>query len=735
MDHIEAIKKLFEENEVVCSNHMLHKICDLIDRNKTDELKNYVEDDIYMGIYQILNQDLELNPDRESYTEELIELDSETIIKKKIPTNLRLDRIEIKDKDLNKDTEILNFLNNNCDLNIGQEDSVASKMDLIFQLLEEKGIILVQGDTGCGKTTKIPKYLLKKYKSIVCTQPRRIAAIAVAKKVAQDMNTKIGDLVGYSVRFDDCTSKNTKLKYVTDGILLREIIQTGDLQNYDCLIIDEAHERTINIDILLGFCKMLIKRGTHIKIVLMSATLATEKFIEFFNCPFIDIKHKVHPLQNYYLKHYNSGEWFIETLKTVIQLENTEKEGDILVFLTGQEDIKEASGILQGFVNQKNCRILTIYSAMSIEDQELVFEKTKQRKIILSTNICETSVTIENIVYVVDSGRVKQMRHANNLGMDILETIMISKAQARQRSGRAGRTRPGKVFRIYTKDEYMKMADSTLPEILTTNVCNGILTIKSLGILDLNKFEMIDLPRLESINDALEYLFLVRAVDNAGNITQLGRRLSSIPLDPNLAVSLIKSIDFECFDDVATIAAMLTVDQIHSDVRKDSKLFKKFTASKKSWFDNRGDFFMLLKIYRAWEKDHFSYRFLKAQYLNLKNMWQAKLIKEQLYKIFKIKKSTNELRIMEAFSCGYFMNIAKIKEDAYFTVFKETECFIHSSSSLYKKNAKYVLYHSIVRTKRELLKYCNLVTPEVLCKSVNHVFNEKIKPENTEKND
>lgn len=197
MDYIEAIKKLFEEKKYYYSNHSLQKICELIERNQTDELKNYVDDDIYFGIYQILNQDFKTSARPVIYKEEIIELNSEILINKKIPTNLFFNRLELEKTVHTRDTEILNFLNNDSDLNMNHEDSVESKMDLIYKLLEEKGIILIQGDTGCGKTTKIPKYLLEKFKSIVCTQPRRIAAIAVAKKVAQDMNTKIGDLVGY----------------------------------------------------------------------------------------------------------------------------------------------------------------------------------------------------------------------------------------------------------------------------------------------------------------------------------------------------------------------------------------------------------------------------------------------------------------------------------------------------------------------------------------------------------
>ncbi|MGL5900468.1 MAG: helicase-related protein, partial [Lactobacillaceae bacterium] len=341
----------------------------------------------------------------------------------------------------NQHNDVLDFLLDNFDTEEDESvDPVESKIDLIYNLLKINNIVLIQGDTGCGKTTKIPRLLLKKYKNIVCTQPRRIAAISVAKRVSKDLNTKVGDLVGYAVRFEDCISKNTRLRFVTDGILLREISQYQNLEKYDCIVIDEAHERTINIDILLGFCKSMLDKNHKMKIVIMSATLATENFINFFNCPFIDIKHKKHPLENYFLKNYKTDCWFEETLKTIVQLEKTEPTGDILVFLTGQEEIKEAHEILKEYIDIGNCKFFTMYSSMPIEEQELVFEKYPIRKIILSTNVCETSITIENIKFVIDCGRVKQMRYSDNLGMYILETAMISKAQARQRSGRAGRT-------------------------------------------------------------------------------------------------------------------------------------------------------------------------------------------------------------------------------------------------------------------------------------------------------
>ncbi|WUR02268.1 ATP-dependent RNA helicase [Vairimorpha necatrix] len=721
MDEKEAILNILKSKEIDLSNDFFNKIYKFVQDRDMLNLQKHVSEEVYNEILALVENNRHFSP------EQVFQIDDDIEMRYKIPKNLYIDTFVEYKPEKDADLDILNFLNNEADIeDRAQYDSVESKMDLIIKLLEENRIVLVQGDTGCGKTTKIPKYLLKKYSNIVCTQPRRIAAISIAKKVAKDMNTKIGKLVGYAVRFDDCTSKKTKLKYVTDGILLKEIVRKETLNKYDCLIIDEAHERTINIDILLGYCKKILNSNSKTKIVLMSATLATQKFIEFFNCPFVDIRHKIFPLQNYFIKQYENENWFEETIKTVIQIHNFEPPGDILVFLTGQEDIKEAFGILNSELGRESCEILTIYSAMSAHDQERVFLKTDKRKIILSTNICETSITIENIVYVVDSGRVKHMRHSNNLGMDILETVMISKAQAKQRSGRAGRTKPGKTFRIYTKQDFNKMADFTPPEILTTNVCSGILTIKSLGIDDLSTFDMIDKPKVDSINDALEYLFLTRAVDKNGKITKLGLKMSSLPLDPNLALTLIRSVELKCFQDTAIISAMLTIDQIFIDVSKENKnLYKKFLDSKKIWYDERGDFFVLLKIFKEWQKNNFSENFSKKFFLSFRNLCQAKKIVEQLSKIFCTDKSSDISKVMEAFSYGYFMNIAKIKEEGYFTVFKETECFIHSSSCLYKKRENLILYFSIVRTKKEFLKYCNVVSSEILCKSVNHLFHKK----------
>lgn len=686
-----------------------------IDFNDLKTLKTILPLDIYNDFINQLNLQTKI-----------FDFDSCCVISKTIPDSLKLKNIEKIVPTKTKENDILNFLINNPnfeeELNL---DPVESKMDLIFSILEKNKIVLIQGDTGCGKTTKIPRLLLKKYKNIVCTQPRRIAAISVAKRVADDLNTKIGDIVGYAVRFEDCTSNNTRLRFVTDGILLREISQFKNLDKYDCIIIDEAHERTINIDISLGFCKNILNKNCDIKIVIMSATLATDKFINFFNCPFVDIKYKKFSLQNYFLKEYITDDWFEETIKTIVQLEKTEQDGDILVFLTGQEEINEAHEILKEYIDISNCKFFTMYSSMPIEEQELVFEKYPIRKIILSTNVCETSITIENIKFVVDCGRVKQMRYSDNLGMSILETVMISKAQARQRSGRAGRTEPGKVFRIFTMEEYNNMIETSIPEILTTDVSSGILTIQSLGIGDIKTFPLIDKPKIEAINNALEFLYLLKAVDALGNITDLGKNIAKIPLYPSLALSLIKSINLGCFDDVAIISAMLTVEQIFNDIKNNNKLYRKFDFIKKSWYDSRGDFFMMLKIFKKWEENHFSYKFLKMNFLNIKNMWQAKKIREQLSKIFNKRKFSNESKVLEAFCCGYFMNIAKITQDGYTTIFKDTNCFIHSSSCLYKKNAKYVLYFSILRTRKEYLRYCNVVTPEILCKSVNHVFNKK----------
>ncbi|CAD25996.1 possible PRE-mRNA SPLICING FACTOR (ATP-DEPENDENT RNA HELICASE) [Encephalitozoon cuniculi GB-M1] len=601
------------------------------------------------------------------------------------------------------------------------EVSVEDKMDEIFAKLEKSQVLLIQGDTGCGKTTKIPKYLLRKYGKIVCSQPRRIAAVSIAKKVAVDMKGKIGEDVGYSIRFDDMSSGRTRLKYVTDGVLLREIKNDKHLKKYDVVIIDEAHERSVNIDILLGYLKSILSERKDLRVVIMSATLNSEKFASFFRCQTVEIRHRMFPLEIFFLKKSDVADYVDEAMKTVVQIHRGEESGDILVFLTGRDEINSGREILMEVLGN-DAEVCCIYSTLSPEEQEAVFRKTKKRKIVLATNIAETSITIEGVRYVVDSGRAKQMRYSASFGMDILEVVWISKAQAKQRAGRAGRTQAGKVFRMYSKEEYQKMDDNTTPEIFCCNLGKIVLELKSIGVDDIVNFNLIDKPDASNVKKALEMLYYLRAIGGDGKITSIGVKASTIPLDPELAVSLIVSSELGCLEDVSIIAAMLSVGNVWLDVPRYSQSYKAFLGARAAHFDKRGDHFLLLKIYRRWEKTGFKISHLKRWFLNVKTMLQTVKIKKQLCSMFRSPCKSDESGILPSLCAGYFMNVAKLVGESYVSIFNDTPCFIHYTSCMSRQNAKYILYHTLCRTGKEYARYCVGVTLEDLLKGANHMF-------------
>lgn len=602
------------------------------------------------------------------------------------------------------------------------EERVEDKMGEIFDKLETDRVILVQGNTGCGKTTKIPRYLLKRYKSIVCSQPRRIAAISVAKKVAMDMNVRVGEEVGYAVRFDEKCGRRTRLKYVTDGILLREINSDKHLRGYDMVIIDEAHERSMNIDILLGYLKTILALRKDMRMIIMSATLSAERFISFFGCQMVEIRHRMFPLEIFFLRKAGCDDYFSETIKTVVQVHRSEPRGDILVFLTGREEINNAQEFLRSVVGEGEMEICLLYSTLPPEQQELVFKASTKRKVVLATNIAETSITIENVRYVVDCGRVKQMRYSAVLGMSILEVVWITRAQAKQRAGRAGRTEAGRVFRIYTKDDFNGMSENTVPEILCGNLTNTVLLLKSMGVNDVINFDLIDKPDVSGVRKALELLYYLKTIGSDGTITPMGIKASKIPVEPELAVSLIASSELGCLDDVSIIAAMLSVEHIWLDIPKHSDSYQSFARTRASYSDKRGDYFSLLHIYREWEAGGFRIPHLKKRFLNVKMMLQVARIKKQLCSFFEPPYKSNEERIVLSFCAGYFMNIARLTEHGYHSIFYDSPCYIHHSSSLFRQRSKYILYHNVCRTGKEYIKFCIEVIQEDLLRGANHVF-------------
>lgn len=401
-------------------------------------------------------------------------------------------------------------------------------------------IMVFVGETGSGKTTQIPQFVLyddlphlNGRKQVACTQPRRVAAMSVAKRVADEMDVGLGEEVGYNIRFENNTGPKTILKYMTDGMLLREAMNDHDLDQYSCIILDEAHERTLATDILMGLLKEVAERRPNLKIIIMSATLDAQKFQHYFNdAPLLAVPGRTHPVEIFYTPE-PERDYVEAALRTVLQIHATEPEGDILLFLTGEEEIEDACRKIKlesdELLRETDCGPLSVYAlygSLPPAQQQKIFEPappprtpggTPGRKVIVSTNIAETSLTIDGIVYVVDPGFSKQKVYNPRIRVESLLVSPISKASAQQRAGRAGRTRPGKCFRLYTEGAFKKeLIEQTYPEILRSNLASTVLELKKLGIDDLVHFDFMDPPAPETMMRALEELNYLACLDDEG---------------------------------------------------------------------------------------------------------------------------------------------------------------------------------------------------------------------------
>lgn len=446
-------------------------------------------------------------------------------------------------------------------------------------LMRNQSFVLV-GETGSGKTTQIPQWCVEYMRSlpgpkrgVACTQPRRVAAMSVAQRVADEMDVMLGQEVGYSIRFEDCSSAKTILKYMTDGMLLREAMNDPLLERYGVVILDEAHERTLATDILMGVLKEVVRQRNDLKVIVMSATLDAGKFqIYFDSCPLLTIPGRTHPVEIFYTPE-PERDYLEAAIRTVIQIHMCEEEeGDLLLFLTGQEEIDEACKRIKREIDDLgpevgDIKIIPLYSTLPPLQQQRIFEPPPPkkpsgaigRKVVVSTNIAETSLTIDGVVFVIDPGFAKQKVYNPRIRVESLLVTAISKASAQQRAGRAGRTRPGKCFRLYTEKAYKtEMQDNTYPEILRSNLGSVVLQLKKLGIDDLVHFDFMDPPAPETLMRALELLNYLAALNDDGDLTELGSMMAEFPLDPQLAKMVIASCDYNCSNEILSITAMLS---------------------------------------------------------------------------------------------------------------------------------------------------------------------------------
>ncbi|TQN69818.1 Pre-mRNA-splicing factor ATP-dependent RNA helicase prp22 [Colletotrichum shisoi] len=596
--------------------------------------------------------------------------------------------------------------------------------------VREHQVMVVIGETGSGKTTQLTQYLAEdgfaNHGVIGCTQPRRVAAMSVAKRVAEEVGTALGEAVGYTIRFEDKTSPATKIKYMTDGMLQREILVDPDLRRYSVIMLDEAHERTISTDVLFALLKKTMKRRKDLKVIATSATLDADKFSSYFDgCPIFTIPGRTFPVEILYSREPES-DYLDAALVTVMQIHLTEPPGDILLFLTGQEEIDTSCEILYERMkalgpNVPELIILPVYSALPNEMQSRIFDPAPPgcRKVVIATNIAETSITIDNIYFVVDPGFVKQNAYDPKLGMDSLVVTPISQAQANQRAGRAGRTGPGKCFRLYTEAAYQsEMLPTTIPEIQRQNLSHVILMLKAMGINDLLHFDFMDPPPINTMLTALEELYALSALDDEGLLTRLGRKMADFPMEPSLAKVLIISVDMKCSAEMLIIVAMLNLPNVfYRPKEKQSQADQK----KAKFHDPHGDHLTLLNVYNSWKQSSYSSPWCFENFIQARSMKRAKDVHDQLVKIMEryrhpilsCGRSTQIVR--QALCSGFFRNAArKDPQEGYKTLIEGTPVYLHPSSALFGKQAEWVIYHTLVLTTKEYMHCTTSIEPKWL---------------------
>ncbi|KAI5702577.1 hypothetical protein M8J76_016120 [Diaphorina citri] len=624
------------------------------------------------------------------------------------------------------------------------------KQDLIDAVRDHQ-VLIIEGETGSGKTTQIPQYLheagfTKDKMKIGCTQPRRVAAMSVSARVAEEMGVKLGCEVGYAIRFEDCTSERTIIKYMTDGTLHREFLSEPDLASYSVMIIDEAHERTLHTDILFGLVKDIVRFRSDLKLLISSATLDAQKFSEFFDdAPVFRIPGRRFPVDIYYTK-APEADYIDACVVSILQIHATQPLGDILVFLTGQEEIETCNEILQDRVRRlgskiKELIILPVYSNLPTDMQTKIFLPTppNARKVVLATNIAETSLTIDNIIYVIDPGFCKQNNFNSRTGMESLTVVPISKASANQRAGRAGRVAAGKCFRLYTAWAYKhELEDNTVPEIQRINLGNAVLMLKALGINDLIHFDFLDPPPHETLVLALEQLYALGALNHHGDLTKLGRRMAEFPLDPMMGKMLLASEKYKCVEEIVTIASMLSVNGAIFYRPKD-KIIHADTA-RKNFFMLGGDHLVLLNIYNQWADADFSTQWCYENFIQHRSMKRARDVREQLIGLVQrvemelVSNPTETVNIRKAITAGYFYHIAKLsKSGSYKTAKHNQTVMIHPNSSLFEELPRWVLYHELVFTTKEFMRQVTEIESKWLLEVAPHYYKPRELEDSTNK--
>ncbi|KAL0011233.1 hypothetical protein SO802_006341 [Lithocarpus litseifolius] len=630
----------------------------------------------------------------------------------------------------------------------------------ILYLVETHATSIIVGETGSGKTTQIPQYLKEAGwadggRVIACTQPRRLAVQSVAARVAEEMGVKLGEEVGYTIRFEDLTNTNTTMiKFLTDGVLLREMMDDPLLTKYSVIMVDEAHERSISTDILLGLLKKIQRRRPELRLIISSATIEAKSMSAFFQTSkrrrlegeelgprmepaILSVEGRGFNVQIHFAEEPVS-DYVQAVVSTVLSIHNQEPMGDILVFLTGQDDIDTAVKLLneEAQSNGKNSSgliVLPLYSGLPRAEQELIFTPTPRgkRKVVISTNIAETSLTLEGIVYVVDCGFSKQRFYNPISDIENLVVAPISKASARQRAGRAGRVRPGKCYRLYTEEYFVnEMSAEGIPEMQRSNLVSCVIQLKALGIDNILGFDWPASPSPEAMIRALEVLYSLGVLDDDAKLTSpAGFQVAEIPLEPMISKMILSSNELGCSEEILTIAAILSIQSIWVSGRG---VQKELDEAKLRFAAAEGDHVTFLNVYKGFLQSGKSSQWCHRNHVNYQAMKKVIEIRGQLRRIAQrlgivLKSCEGDMKaVRKAVTAGFFANACRLEafshSGMYKTVRGSQEVYIHPSSVLFRVNPKWVIFHSLVSTDRQYMRNVISIDPSWLREAAPHFY-------------
>jgi ATP-dependent helicase HrpA len=612
---------------------------------------------------------------------------------------------------------------------------VVARREELAQAIEKHQVVIVCGETGSGKTTQLPKICLSLGRGVLGvighTQPRRVAARSVGARIAHELKSELGGLVGYKVRFNDKVSPDTCIKLMTDGILLAEIHHDPQLRQYDTIIIDEAHERSLNIDFLLGYLRQLLPRRRDLKLIITSATLDAERFSKHFaNAPVLQVSGRTYPVEVRYRPPQQNEEGDMQDVPQAIcsaldELSIGGLKGDVLVFLPGEREIRDTAEALRKH-QHKGIEILPLFSRLSVAEQDRVFKPASgMRRVVLATNVAETSLTVPNIGYVIDSGLARINRYSVRQKVEQLRIENIARAAANQRAGRCGRVMSGICVRLYDEADFLQRPEFTDAEIFRVSLATVILRMSALGLGEVEEFPFIEPPGSRAITDGYQLLQELNAIDDKRQLTQLGHELAKLPLDPKVARLLLAGRQYHCLNEILVIASALALQDPRD---RPSERREAADAAHQRFNDERSDFLAYIKLW-AWFQDALKHKKTnklwanecREKFLSPLRLREWHELHQQLHaQVSEMGMRFNEQpatyeQIHKALLTGLLGNIGtRAVNEPHYLGPREIKFFIASNSVLAKKGAKWVVAAEIVETTKLFARCVARIEPEWL---------------------